>query len=1174
MRGLLVLWMACLAACPASAQEKPPRAAASASERQLDRRFRARPELVLETGGRTGVCDVLTFTPDGKHLLAAGEDKVVRVWQAKAGRLVPAARPVLRWSRWREQRGAIYAMAIDRADPDGKRVAVAGMGLLDRPHVVVIDRLTGEVEKHLPDAPPEYRFPFSTVRALAYSGRHIALGTTDGRLWLWDLGRASEFPRLIYPPDQKLTGAANPWRLLHFEDDHRLLGVSGTNGAVLRWDLREPKPAAQNLGAFGFGVYYAAISPDGKKLAASASRGSRIQVRAVQDKEARDVPGLRRGENRCCFAFSPDGKELVVGAGMIPFENKLEGDDRIAFYDVSGHEIKEKPGGLPHTYHVDTLTFDPSGKYLAVAGGENHEVKLYARKNLSAGPSVAVGVGVGVWDVALSKDGHFLGFKDKRKRGRQPLNQRGDGDWRVFDLRERKFAGHESFTPHPRVESADGWKVKPDAKDFNVWHVTNAALNVTHPLELDPRVFGTPRCYAFAPAGDGQPTRLLLGHHQGHITVHELTEKGARLARVFVSGQGEVTALAVAPNGQWLVSASVDQTIAAWSLAPFPRQRELGARFVQKGDKVILAPDGIDRFSPAWEAGFEPGDEVVFLAVGRRGGRHDVVHNPRGRYNRGASADPARCLAELRNPTPARELFVEVLRRGEPLPLQKKTTVRQRPLWRFFASRDGEWLMWAWHAPYYDCSENADRLLGPVMNDPRPLAHAPRRYPLQQFKELYERYDVIARLLETNDVDKALRPEDEPLPFERIEPASLKFERVSLVSARGDKVAVAPRGERQSRGVTDENIELTVVAEPRDKAPEQLPRRAELWLNDYRAYEWEIKGDEHHLFRRDVRVPNQLLRAGKNRLTFQCFARVGNRETCAAREFEVVFERQSRPGVWGRPAPNALAARPTFRALLVGVGNYANSAKYTARPLPGAVNDATALDQLLRETKDTIYGSIQPTLLPDERSPRAILGHLEKLTRKGAVGPDDLLLVFLAGHGEALPQGKAGKSQFVFCCADYDPKRPAETGLAADQLFKVLVRIPCRKLILLDACRSGSLTSGPTGDLLPAGKGPAILAACDHKQRSFEHEAFGEPGRGGHGAFTKAVLEALGREFDKADASPKDGRLDEQELHRYVLGRMPALLKQIGQGERSQVPLRISGDAEPHLLLGRQARAP
>jgi urea transport system permease protein len=64
-----------------AAMALPGLAGAAPAEESVEhpgRRERSTPGLVLETGARTAACDVLTFTADGKHLLAAGDDKVVR----------------------------------------------------------------------------------------------------------------------------------------------------------------------------------------------------------------------------------------------------------------------------------------------------------------------------------------------------------------------------------------------------------------------------------------------------------------------------------------------------------------------------------------------------------------------------------------------------------------------------------------------------------------------------------------------------------------------------------------------------------------------------------------------------------------------------------------------------------------------------------------------------------------------------------------------------------------------------------------------------------------------------------------------------------------------------------------------------------------------------------------
>src|SRR5512145_1715791 len=82
--------------------------AGALSQDHVFRRELATPGLVVETGMRTGAMDALAFTPDGKYLLASGDDKVVRSWKVTGGRLEPippaAGEPqsVLRWPSMRE----------------------------------------------------------------------------------------------------------------------------------------------------------------------------------------------------------------------------------------------------------------------------------------------------------------------------------------------------------------------------------------------------------------------------------------------------------------------------------------------------------------------------------------------------------------------------------------------------------------------------------------------------------------------------------------------------------------------------------------------------------------------------------------------------------------------------------------------------------------------------------------------------------------------------------------------------------------------------------------------------------------------------------------------------------------------------------------------------------------
>jgi WD40 repeat protein len=62
---------------------------------------------MLDTGGHMALIKGLSFTPDGMQLVSAGDDKVIRVWDWRAGKIVRTIRgqvaPVakVRFTPWR-----------------------------------------------------------------------------------------------------------------------------------------------------------------------------------------------------------------------------------------------------------------------------------------------------------------------------------------------------------------------------------------------------------------------------------------------------------------------------------------------------------------------------------------------------------------------------------------------------------------------------------------------------------------------------------------------------------------------------------------------------------------------------------------------------------------------------------------------------------------------------------------------------------------------------------------------------------------------------------------------------------------------------------------------------------------------------------------------------------------
>jgi WD40 repeat protein len=1107
---------------------------AGAAVAQNDRRDRRNPELILEPGGRTGTCDALAFTADGTHLLAVGDDKVVRIWRYQDGKLDPDSVRVLRWPAWREQRGAIYALALspdkDGKPDEGSRIAIGGYGWPDSGSVAILDRATGKL---LQTITPEWNEgeDAHAVSAVAFdpSGDRIAFGTGDASVWLGDL-KTGNSRRL---GSHTRADGVTDWgvRFVRFLKQDVLVSVS-ESGEVFRWELSGAQVMKTVLLALKhektdkqIHLRSATLSPDGKWLAAGTTRPL-IVIRSLDGKQKKDIT-LDKGQFPRSVAFDPSGRQLAVTVGtLLEGPVFIEGNHSVRIYDVN--EKLAEAVRLPHSYRAEIVAFHPKGGHLAVAGGDNHEVTLWDLKKTEKPVSVMRGVGTCLWGVALSADGRYLGFQDHREEKSTDVNRRGGGPWRVFDLNRRRMTEPADFKPVRQLAEANGWRVVPDdapeeKRNPYLWYAVHKD-GARHALPWSNDQDGMPRCYTFLKPQEGKPVRLLVGHYWG-VSLFELTTKEARRTRLYTGHGDEVTAVAVAADQEWFVSASRDQTITAWSLSEeWPSGTELGAKFSIQRDRLRV--DQVDAGSPGWEAGLVKGDEVVRFAF-------DGEENKDG---------PASWLKRLRAPVPGKEHYFVVDRKGKSFKLA--TTVRRRPLWRFFPTRDGEWVLWMWRQSYYDTSTNGDFVIGWNVNSPD-LKREPAFYRAEQFRKVFWKRAVIGKLLKTRSVADALDGTDNllPLRFDQVEPPPAHIE-------------------TDVASVKDKGVSVTLRAAPRGDNPDFQPERAELWVNDYRAAqwanvtakgsEWKKAGDDYTV---QVKVPNDKLRRGRNVVMLQVYNRVGGRSEDSTL---VTCERPE--------------AQPEFFSVIVGIDNYKDAKpskdgkRQKLSKLENACNDAKGMKEAW-STQKTLYSRTNVVTLLDEQASRENI--LAALDRAAQAHADDRFVLSLSGHGEfhEVPAAKKGEephSTFVFCCPAFDPDRPLETGISSEVLFEKLAAIPCRKVVLLDACRSGEIAFNPVRSLTPGGQGPIILSACDRTQAAFEHK---DP-KVGHGLFTYALLQALGEQFAKADLDGDDF-LDANELYLYTRRRMPELLKENGLPESVQVPIRFPLKPELYRLAGK-----
>jgi len=193
----------------------------------------------------------------------------------------------------------------------------------------------------------------------------------------------------------------------------------------------------------------------------------------------------------------------------------------------------------------------------------------------------------------------------------------------------------------------------------------------------------------------------------------------------------------------------------------------------------------------------------------------------------------------------------------------------------------------------------------------------------------------------------------------------------------------------------------------------------------------------------------------------------------------------------------------TLRVVCIGVSKYKDS----ALNLDYADDDAQALAELFK--KQAAFGPTDVECITNEEATLSrVLEALGKLQMESR--SDDVVVIFLAGHGM-----KLNETEFYFATHEVDRGNIRETALSWQHFQKILKTTDRRQLVLLlDACHSGDALRAALGNLqadtsrlaatAKEGAGAVVFASCKGNQASVEADEWG------HGAFTKALLEALG----------------------------------------------------------------
>jgi WD40 repeat protein/serine/threonine protein kinase/Flp pilus assembly protein TadD len=538
---------------------------------------RAREVCVLR--GHELQVNSVAFSPDGRLLASASGELDVLAVRAQVvrpdGRLLASASGERRDKKpgelkvWevatgaevfgtRPHRSAIAEVAFT---PDGRRLVTASWDSTVRVH----DAATGKGLRVL-------RSEANTFKCVAVSpdGKLIAAGSHDSLVVLWDAATGDGLKQLRGHTDDVLTVAFSP--------DGRHLVSAGYDTVLRLWNVSTGKEERSFHGHTEI-VYRVAFNPDGQRIAsASVDATMRVWIRDW------DMPAQvirAHSHDVMCVAFSPGGSSLATG-----------GWDRVvkvwdADTDRGGRMLNNRQGRLSE------FSISPDGRRVATAC-DNPATHSEPGRVL-------------VWDSATCRVVRMFG-------------RHVDGV-RVV-----------AFSPDGRRLAADC------GQDMQIWdpHTGKELARLEgHRLPVADA--------AYSPDG----RYLASADDDGTILLWDLAPEKPSLARTLPGHDGPVTSVVFSPDGRRVASGGRDQTARVWD-AVSGRMILSFARHAGPVTCVSYSPDGgrlasssEDGTARVWDA--DTGRELVVFR-GHAGSVKGVAFSRDGLRLATGSADGSVCL--------------------------------------------------------------------------------------------------------------------------------------------------------------------------------------------------------------------------------------------------------------------------------------------------------------------------------------------------------------------------------------------------------------------------------------------------------------------------------------------------------------------------------------------------
>jgi WD40 repeat protein/formylglycine-generating enzyme required for sulfatase activity len=570
----------------------------------------------------------ISFSPDGKLLASAGDDKV-RVWDTET----------------MQERAVLEGGRSVAFSPVGKRLAAihfptGGTRLWD----LTDGKAKGQAAFYAPDAADA---PLSL--AFAPNGKTLVMGHASGNLTLWDVQGQKPEQRAVltgtkagagwvgFSPDGRLLAAiyadggttrlwgidGAKWREravlpvkssgVAFSPDSKLLAQVAPDTTLRLLDLATPEPKVKTvLKSDKVSVGYGgapAFTPDGKTLACCSSphnSGKQISMWDLSQPEPREVSVLEVATGVNPLAFSPDGRALAACGGN---------ECGVRIWNVVGRQLKEK--------------FMPGVKLTSTALSRN-------------GRLLAVGCWDGtahLWDLSGAAPREQASFRAGQRRVQWLHFTRGGKSLIAIctatNLRQWDIGGSEPGEV-AAIPQGGPFAVSPDGNTLAFNNTSSSTLECWDLSGAAPRKqaelkdVGVVSCLAFAPDG-----KTLAGGWQKKLLLWQVTKDAIKPGPVLETACAVISRVAFAPDGETLACAGDGGVVQLWNLSEAqPRAWGLLGQRGYRVRDVDFAPDG-----KTLAACSEEGWSVWDVAKGKKvrewrqaGGCSDIQYAPDGRH--------------------------------------------------------------------------------------------------------------------------------------------------------------------------------------------------------------------------------------------------------------------------------------------------------------------------------------------------------------------------------------------------------------------------------------------------------------------------------------------------------------------------------------------------------------